>query len=292
MGVAFLFMAGSALAGTTAIGSAVTYAREVGAANAVYTLPTKSVTRSMAVIRDATQDFFVDVTLGAGAVFTAGGLPEASDLALTSVSGAGGGAIAAPTIISGGTAGSTSVTYSVDITTSFTGLPFFTLDVTAWAFRVVANTLGAAAGPIPITIATRDAATGSAIDVGADTVFLATSVYGVVPGDALVSTTATVDVATSRLQFLATFGDTTRVDNGASIGIKGGSNSSIRDLTGATYFTTGADSINLVITGNLSGITAITWTGGATRTVNPTSADVTAGSTTLSIPGSDTNIGG
>ena len=262
LGVAFLFIAGSALAGTTAITSAVTYAREVGVANAVYTLPAKSVTRSMAVIRDATQDFFVDVTLGAGAVFTAGGLPEASDLALTSVSGAGAGAIAAPTIIAGGTAGSTSVTYSVDITTSFTGLPFFTLDVTAWAFRDVANTLGAAAGPVPITIATRDAATGSAIDVGANTVFLATSVYGVVAGDALVSTTATVDVASGRLRFVAAKGDTTSVDNGASIGVKGGANPSILGLAGTEYFTAGADSVNLVITGNLSGITAITWTGG------------------------------
>src|SRR5262245_14508860 len=105
LGVAFLVLTGSALAGTTAVtGGAVSYAREVGAVNAVYTLPVgTTATRALAVIRNTAQDFFVDVSLGNGALFTgaASNLPEASDLTIS-----GGGGAAAFSIVFGGTAGS------------------------------------------------------------------------------------------------------------------------------------------------------------------------------------------
>ena len=73
---ACFFLTTNAFAGTTTVvGGVVSYAREGGVANAVYTLPTQTITRSMNVIRDSTHDFFLTVTLGGGLQFTAGTLP-------------------------------------------------------------------------------------------------------------------------------------------------------------------------------------------------------------------------
>src|SRR5437867_12521070 len=57
LAAACFFLAANAFAGTTTVvGGVVSYAREVGVANAVYTLPTQTITRSMNVIRDSTHD--------------------------------------------------------------------------------------------------------------------------------------------------------------------------------------------------------------------------------------------
>jgi hypothetical protein len=282
--VAFLILSGSALAGTsTAVGGAVNYAREVGAVNAVFTLPAgKTVTRDLNVIRDSSQDFFVDVTLGNGALYTGAGatLPEASDLALTT---AAGGAVTI-TLISGGTAGSATATYFVDITTPFTGLATFTLTVGGWTFRDPGNVLGAGTSAVQITVATRDSATGTAVDVGADTVTLAQS-QNAVTSDGVVATTATVDVAQNRTAFLATGGDTTVQDNGATID-NNNTTANVNGLDGLTFVATATDTINIVIAGNLSGITTVIFDpAGVPVSKGVTADDVTAGTVVIPVPG-------
>jgi hypothetical protein len=275
--VAFLVLSGSALAGTTAVtGGAISYAREVGAVNAVYTIQGGPVTRALAVIRNTAQDFFVDITLGNGALFTGAGstLPEASDLTIS-----GGGGAASFSIVSGGTAGSSTVRYFADVTTSFTGLATLSLNVSNWTITDRNNSLGSGT-PIQITMTTSDSATNTPFDSGTDTVNLATGVYAVTAGS-LTSTTATVDVATNRLNFLAGVngGDTLTADNGAIIGF---GLSSALNLGGTTYTPTTTDTIQVVITGTLSGITSIT-VNGVTKSVS--TAEVTAGSVAVALPG-------
>jgi len=275
--VAFLALTGSALAGTTAT-TAVTYAREVGAVNAVYTLPASSVTRQLAVIRADSQDFFVDVTLGQGALLTAGSLPANADM--TVADGGGGAGVATAAIVSGGTAGSATVRYFIDITTSFQGLGLITLDTSTWTIRDVNNTLGGG-NPIQITITTSDSATNVAFDGGTDTVTLMTSKYGVTAGT-LTSTTATVDVAQNRKMFVATGGDTTTTDTGASIVLANTGGASVRNLAGTQFTATSADKVDIVIAGNLSGITSISL---GTASKGIAAADVTAGTVTLTLAG-------
>ena len=69
------------LAGTTATLGITSFAREVGAENAVYTMPANPVTRLMGVARVSAQDFFIDVTLGNGFEFAVA--PVIGDLGLT-----------------------------------------------------------------------------------------------------------------------------------------------------------------------------------------------------------------
>ena len=87
------------------------------------------------------------VSLGSGFEFTTGTLPASTDLSLNV---AGGGAIAV-TKVAGGADGDTSVAFFVDITTSFTGLPTFTLTTTGWTLRDVNNLL-AEGGIATITV--------------------------------------------------------------------------------------------------------------------------------------------
>jgi hypothetical protein len=283
--VAFLMMAGSAMAGTTASATgAVNFAREVGAANAIYTMPGKTVTRAMSVIRDATQDFFLDVTLGGGAQFATGDLPAAGDLTLTT---AAGGAVTI-TIVSGGADGNTTVTYFVDITTSFTGLPTFTLDMTGWTIRDVSNTLGGG-NALSVTLVTRDSATGTTIDSGVDTVNFATGVYGVAAGSpAVTATTATVDVATARKNFLVTGGDTATADNGATVNIDVNV-AGVNNLAGTAYTAAAGDAIELTVAGNLSGVSSVVFAPDSASNVTQvvTTTDVTNGYVVISIPGTN-----
>jgi len=248
-------MAGSALAGTTTVGTVVSYAREVAAPNAVYTVPTNppgTVRRTMNVIRSANDDFFLDVALGNGAQFattTGTAAPEGSDLSLVNTTA---GAITASVV----SRNSTSVIYFVDITTSLTDFPQLNLDTSAWTIKDVNNSLGQAIA-IQISITTRDSLTGSAIDVGGtDTRNWLVGRFGVTDG-AVSSTQATIDVTANRKLFVAvTGGDSTNIDRGASI-IVAFTSSSVLGLNGASYTTTANDTVNLVITGNLAGVTAV-----------------------------------
>jgi len=163
LGLAYLFLTGNVLAGTTATTVVELGDCSPGGPNRVITVPANTVTRAMDVLRVI--DFFMTVTLGSGFEFATGTLPVNGDLALTT---AGGGAVTI-FIVTGGGNGDTSVDYLVVINPSFTSFPTFTLTTTGWTVRDVNNLL-AGGGIVPITVETRDLFTGDPFDVGTDTV--------------------------------------------------------------------------------------------------------------------------
>ena len=95
VGLACLFLTGSALAGTTST-TAINVTCPAGPS---FTVPTNTVTRAMGVVRDSTQNFFLRVTLGNNVEFDTGTLPVAGDLTLTT---AAGGAVSVSFISGGG----------------------------------------------------------------------------------------------------------------------------------------------------------------------------------------------
>ncbi|PYV17368.1 MAG: hypothetical protein DMG07_05960, partial [Acidobacteria bacterium] len=213
LGVALLFGLLLALAvppcraGTTS-GVTVVYAREFAAANGIYTLPENTITRSVGVIRGFAADFFIDVTLGNGATFASGGLPASGNLTLTT---AAGGSVAV-TLVSGASDGSSAAAYFVDVVSSFTGFPTFTLTTTGWKVRDTANVLGGS-GAITISVTMRDSASGNRIDIGADTIdWLRSAVALGTP--VVVPTTATVDGRSGSTKFVASPPDTETQDKG------------------------------------------------------------------------------
>jgi hypothetical protein len=289
LAAACLAPAGAAMAGTTTVvGGALSYAREVGVANAVYTIPAQTITRDLNVIRNANQDFFLTVTIGNGPQFTSGTLPTPTSLALTT---AAGGAATITKMAGTGLASNTSVTYFVDVTTGFTGLATFTLTTTGWTIGDPTNKLGGG-GTVTITLATKDAATGLPVDTGTDTVNWLTGVFGVTDAT-LVSTTAIVDVATGRKNFVANTPDTGTQDNGATLRVNYAAG--VLGTAGTAYALSGTtDAVVLVIAGNLSGL--FNWTfnpesgGGASPVVDIiTAAEVTDGASVLTLTG-QTNL--
>ena len=75
-------------------------------------------------------------------------------------------------------------------------------------------------GTINVTVTTRAANTGATIDTGTDSDAWLKGVAGVtVIKDSLKSTTATVDVATARTEFVVDNGDTATMDKGATLGL-------------------------------------------------------------------------
>ena len=163
LGLASFMLTGNVLAGTTTT-TEVTYAREVGKDDAIYTLPANTAERAMNVIRSTTQNFTLGVSLSDNAEFATPTLPAAGDLTLTTT---GGGAVTI-SIADGGANGDTFVLYLVDITTGFTTFPTFTLTTTGWKIRDVDNVLGGG-GTLTLTLETRDAASSTVIDPGAET---------------------------------------------------------------------------------------------------------------------------
>jgi len=270
LGVACLLLTGSALAGSTTT-TVYNTAREVGAANAVYTLATTTVSRSMGVIRNSTQDFLVVFSMSGGVVFTGSALPDDVDLTVTNVG-------ATISKVAGGAAGNSSVTYLVDVTTdNNTSFPSLTLDATGWTVKDVSNTLGGG-GTVTASIVTKDSATGTEVDAGGDPANWLRGVYAV--GTPVIrSTTATVDVATNRTNFVVN-GDDLTVDWGAETDLD--YNPNVHDLAGLIYDLLTADTIDYVVTGDLSGITSIT-VAGVTHFV--TSTELTNGSATISLSG-------
>ena len=281
--VAGLMLTRDTLAGTTATVDITSFAREVGAENAVYTMPANTVTRLMGIARTSAQDFFIDVTLGNGLEFAVA--PVESDLGLTiSV----GGAVTISSVIL--TNGDTTARFFVDVTTDFAGNPTFTLSTTGWQLRDVSNRLGIG-GRVQITVETRDSFTTLEFDSGIDTVDWLVGEFGVAVGQPLVSTTALIS-ATTNENFIVAFPDTAVQDNGASLGLEE-SVANVFDLTGSDYGLVAGDSLDLFVSGDLSGITSITWKPGASEIVdNVTPDEVTAGSTTLSIPGGNISLDG
>ena len=100
-----------------------------------------------------------------------------------------------------------------------TMFPTITIDTTGWVIRDVDDVLGGG-GSISISVSTRDAGSGIAVDSGSESDTWLTSEFAVVI-DHFVATTATIDVGTNRVNFVATINaDTLTTDVGATLGIK------------------------------------------------------------------------
>jgi hypothetical protein len=255
LGLACLLMMGNALAGTTEAAE-VEYAREVGGADTQYTIPNGNmIMRTLSILPSAS--FFLKVSLDGNAEFdneVAGGLLPANDDLMLS---AGGRA----ELFGVPEDGATSVEYLVTAGSNFTQYPVLTFDTGGWGIEDPDNVLGGG-GTINVTVTTRAANTGATIDTGTDSDAWLKGVAGVtVIKDSLKSTTATVDVATARTEFAAVNGDTADMDKGATLGLS--------DMTamalaadGTTYELAATDTIELVVTGDLTGITEIVWNDG------------------------------
>ncbi len=294
LSLAWLLQAGNIRASTTTA-TELSYAREVGALGTLYDIPAgNGIVRVMGVLRQAASgNFFLRLTLSDNAEFAAGGLPVAGDL--TQTAGAPGGNVAI-TIPTAAADGDTSVEWSVVVGPgNFTTFPTLSVDTSAWRIRDVDNVLGGG-GTIQATIITRDANTGFAFDSGTDTDDWLKGDFGVKVTSALAATTATVDVATARKNFVPggpAPDDTIVQDNGATLGIDATVTGTLTQ-TGGPYALVTGDSVDLVVTGDLSGITSIIWDiGGVDQLVHPvTAAEVTAGSAILSIPGDRASLDG
>ena len=263
LGLACLLMMGNALAGTTKVSAELEYAREVGEAGAQYLIPTGNmIRRELSVLPSAS--FFVKISLDGNAEFNnegGGDLPANGDLARTE-----GGGTTTETVLGTPADGDTSVEYLVRVTSPFDNLPVFTFDTGGWGIEDPDNVLGGG-GTINVTVTTRSASTGEMIDTGTDSDGWLKGIYGVtVIKDSLKSTTATVDVATARIEFVVVAGgdDTVDTDKGATLGISNNMVAGALGANGMTYALAATDTIKLVVTGDLTGITEIVWNDGAT----------------------------
>ena len=284
-GMASLILTVSALAGTTTA-TEVTYAREVGEADTKYVIPTgNSIMRKMSLL--PSERFFVKVSLDGNAEFVTP-LPMTDDLSQNA-----GGVTITRRLFGTPAVGDTSVEYLVTANNPFTDFPTLTFDTAGWGIKDPDNVLGGG-GTINVTVTTRSANTGVMIDTGTDSDAWLKGIYGVtVIKDSLKSTTATIDVPNFPQNFVADFPDSATQDAGATLGLDS-SVSGPLDLANTPYSLVAADSIELVVTGDLSGITSITWDapGGIKIADTVTAAEVTAGSKTLSIPGDSTTLDG
>jgi hypothetical protein len=246
--------------------------------------------RDMTVARSNAQGFLVVLTLQNGAVFAAP-LPTVTDLAITNV-GTGTFGITFPV---GGApvVGGTTITWMVDVTADFTLFP--TLQIKAgssnWKIRDVTNRL--ATGAIQAAVQTYDANTGNTVDepytglnpqppasndlvdIARPSPALIIPITGGAAAGVFTATTAVVDVATLRKNFVATAPDTTTVDNGASVGIYY-TNPTPLKYDGTVYAISGTDKITFTFTdtANFAGLLAapatVTWGAQAMATSNKT----------------------
>jgi len=270
LAVAALFLTGSAMAGTTTF-TALKYAREVGAANLVYTIPTATtVDHTMNVVRTVGQDFFVDVALDGGAKWATD--PGAITMVIAN-GGAGAATFTQLTAVNGGVS---SVRYLAHVTTDFANLPTLTLTVTG-TVRDAANVLGGG-GTINITISSSDSSNNVGFDQGSgDTKAFLTGIYAVTIDPALTAGSAVIDVASNRLKFVGN----TLIDDSASLGIKV---AACNAQNGTAYALLPGSKINLLITGDLSAIDTISWNG-----VDATEA---SGVATIAVTGDNGGITG
>ncbi len=279
LGLFICCSAGPAFAGATST-SAISFAREQAETNAVFTLPSSIVLRNMSVARGFGGDFLVDVILTGGAVWNSTGAPTDSQLTISTSGTVTYGAIK----LINNPAGNSSATYSIAIAGGVpTNLPTLTFTATGLKVRDVNNVLGGG-GTIRITIQTRDTATGAIFDVGADTTDFMTGAYGVTVSAPLVSGAATIDISTNRTKFI----NNVNMDTSASIGIDG-KPSNIYGLNGTIFSLSSVDAVEFRITGDLSGISTISW-GNYAKSLGAT--DLAAESVILRVGGDSESVSG
>jgi hypothetical protein len=300
LGVVCFALAGNAwAAGTTRLSTVAptspdTFAKELTykptTGGNVYKLVTNgnyssNIYRDMTVARLLAQNFDVQVTLGGGAVFSGGTVPVNGDLTLTFPVGTTGAYTSTVVMPVGGWANATSFIFQVTVTADFTGYP--TIKIAAgdsgWTIKDPLNTL--ATGTIPVTVTTLDASSLIPIDNGAnDTLnnwIAASPAYSPYAsgGGLFTATTAMVDVATGRKNFVVTATDGALTDGGASMGVSYSAN--VLTLAGtAPFVLVGTDSVKLTFTDtmNFAGVSSVTWGGfaagvsGTTRVISLTPA--------------------
>jgi hypothetical protein len=283
LGVAFLFLAGSALAQVTAVSALDLRALQSGKALTIYTL-TNSITRTMAVARSTGQNFFLDVTLPTGFQYTgaAANLPEAADVTSSPAN-------VTVTVFS---QTSTRVRYLLQVVTTFVEPAVISINTGvgggtgAWTINDTLGTLsGTSTVTVNITVETFDAATGTPVDVGTNSVPWIRAQTGL--AGAIGPTTATIDVGqpSGRTNFLEINGDLLDQDNGGSVAI---TLNTVNNAAGVQYTIAATDTINLTLRGNLSGIASFTFAGECTAVVHTvTAAERTAGAAVLVIPGTN-----
>jgi len=293
-GVAFLLLAGSALAGTTTgLGTPTKYALQVGQAGAVYSITAGTyVDRLMNVARS--QNFFIQLDLQSGFTFGASGLPLAGDVTLTV---AGGGVIGSISIFSGGTAGSSAVRWQVPVTTAFSTAPTFRINpTTGWNIVDGSGYLsGTSTKYMEVTVTTYDVNTGTQFDgvstVAADTARMIQAVDGVDSGIATLGA-ATINIVSPDLRKKFVVAGLVTATKDASSALKLQPKAGINGLTMAGYAFAAADQFTITFAGNLTGISSFVWAPGAnviTKTVS--SSDVTAGYVALVVPGNNGGLG-
>jgi len=304
IGVAFLLLAGSAFAqtGATSVATAdqVTFATQVGKA-ATFTIPNVgsatlgNVYRSMGVARQATGgDFFLYVELPSGFKFNTalGALGAAAPNVTLSVAGGG---VISPTIFSGGQVNDTFVKYMVDVTTTFVTQPTVQVVTQGWVIKDTNATpaLLTAGAALPIKVQTFDSNTGAEFDAGtAPTATWIKAANGITA--ALTATRAVIDVSSLSLRKNFVAGallgtDTTTQDNDAAIAITIPAN--IWGNANAAFNTIVTDTYTLTLAGNLSGVASFVFSPAAnTVTDAVTTAEVTAGSTVLTVPGTNASL--
>ena len=210
-------------------------------------------------------NFFIRVTLEDGAEFDEddGTAPVLGDVTQTDGLPAGNIGV---TIVAGGTDEDTFVDFLIDVPLDFTAFPTFEIDTDGWGVADEDNVLGDG-GAISVTVSTRDSNTGTPIDVGDDTVDWLFGERGIqIPfgpdSSKFISTSATIDVASLRLEFVPDDDDDAKTDAGASVGLDETSNDTFAP-DGTPFELAGADDIDVIIRGDLSGITEIVF--GATK---------------------------
>ena len=296
LGLACLLMMGNALAGTTEA-TEVKYAREVGGAGTQYVIPTgNSIVRTLSILPSAS--FFVKVSLDGNAEFDSeggGGLPEDGDLMADG--GVASGESAQTSLLKDPEAGDTSVEYLVRVDgDTFDGLPVFSFNTEGWVIKDPDDVLGGG-GVINVTVTTRAANTGSMIDAGNNDSASWLRGVAAVKGT-LKSTTATIDVATARTMFLAgtdaspAGADTATRDEGATLGFM--TAVALNADGSGPYALDMDDAIELVVTGDLTGITEIVWNEDAGGEVSLTQRDkdfdLANGVATLKLAGNNAGI--
>jgi hypothetical protein len=241
LGVAFLVLTGNLFAVTARLNSTTTvpstYAKELtlGSPSTItYKLVGVAVNGAnfnsdvyidMSVARTTAQNFLIKIALNGGATFKTGTLPVDGNLTLSAIGGAAPTGLNGSVVftkVDGGLNGSTFVTYLSNITSTFTGFPTLKLSCGAsgWTIADVGNQLNGSG--ISVTVTAYDAAGGysSPIDTaGTSTVTIAQSANAVSVTSTLVPTTAVIDVATNRTNFVTTAPDSVTSDAGATIGV-------------------------------------------------------------------------
>jgi hypothetical protein len=212
-------------------------------------------------------NFFLVVTLPAGFIFDATGLPVAGDVALTSPTPQG-TYITSITLFNSATiTGATYAKFLIQMAADFTSQATFSIDTSAWAVKDTVGTLNAAGNSASLTVQTFDANFNTLFDSGTDSAVWLKAANGVTA--TVTATTAVIDVSSLRKNFAANGTDTGTIDKDATVNVT--YTAGVYDAAGTLYRLAAGDKLRLTFTGSgdgLSGIASTNWAPGTGNAVN------------------------